>query len=810
VETLVGSTLGGYTLTRIIGSGGMGTVYLAEDKAIGQQVAIKVVRTEDSEYADIMSRGQVAERFRQEARAVAKLDHLNILPLYRYGEEKTQNGMRSYMVMQYRPEGSLWGWLRRRAEEAAQIEISVTGPVELPPGLPTGWPLSKEEVADYLSQAAAALQYAHDRNFIHRDVKPENFLLRFDKNPIDNSYKAFLLLSDFGLAKFFSNLSSTSQILGTPTYMAPEQFSGNASPESDQYGLAIMVYCLLAGQPPFNGDPIYLMHQHLTAEPPSIRVFAPTLSAKVEAVLDKALAKKPSERYPSITEFADAFTQSIRAAQKPAATFARPLTPPQPTFASPLPDPSSRRSNYSPAAQVQSTPKVQQDHPLMAIPTASHQIQAQPNNRQNAQAGNLTFDVSPNSISHQSQQGPQTPLPASPQRQAATQRYFSPQPIVISEPGQSTRPDNNALTQWNRQPSQIDEQPEREQLISRRTMTRWIIGGVTAVGIGAGATGIYLANHKAKALSALKTAANTIQQPAPNIKHILRGHEQEVSSLAWAPDGSKLASGSLDHSVRLWNLNQPATPLVVNKHTLGVLSVTWRPDSTQLASGGKDNIIQIYNTTDTSVDQTYIGEDGVGTVSKIAWSPDDKHIFVSTLGDGLEEISLRNHNVDSIDSRGARTELEIRTLAVSPDGNYLALGSDNGFLVILTLPDFHRSFLGHPHKGAIHTLAWSQNSTLLASGGADKTTQVFDVNEQNVKFSSTYNSAVNDIAWRPETSQEGQIAVALAEGNMQIWTIDANTQTTYKGHTAAVTSITWSNQGLATGSTDKTIIIWNI
>ncbi len=93
----------------------MGTVYLAEDKAIGQQVAIKVVKTEDSAYADIMSVGQVAERFRQEARAVASLDHLNILPLYRYGEEKLRDGMRSYMVMQYRPEGSLWAWLRRRA-----------------------------------------------------------------------------------------------------------------------------------------------------------------------------------------------------------------------------------------------------------------------------------------------------------------------------------------------------------------------------------------------------------------------------------------------------------------------------------------------------------------------------------------------------------------------------------------------------------------------------------------------------------------------------------------------------------------------
>jgi serine/threonine protein kinase/WD40 repeat protein len=803
VETLVGSTLSGYTLTRIIGSGGMGTVYLAEDKAIGQQVAIKVVRTEDSEYADIMSRGQVAERFKQEARAVAKLDHLNILPLYRYGEEKTHNGLRSYMVMQYRPEGSLWGWLRRRAEIEAQIETSATNMAELPPGLPTGWPLQKEEVADYLSQAAAALQYAHDRNFIHRDVKPENFLLRFDKNPIDNSYKAFLLLSDFGLAKFFSNLSSTSQILGTPTYMAPEQFSGNACPESDQYALAVMVYCLLAGQPPFNGDPIYLMHQHLTAEPPSIRIFAPKLSARVEAVLDKALAKTPSERYQSITEFADAFTQSIHEGQKTTPTAVPPSKSPLSRSASQQQSLSQSRLNDFPAVPV---------HPFMAIPTASHPIQAQPNNvnnmqNRNAQASNFSFDASPGYISHQVLQEPQAPSLTPQQRQATTRYNVTPQPIVISEPGQVVRPDNNALTQWTGQPDQISSQTDK-QVVSRRTITRWIIGGAAAIGIGAAATGIFLANNKVGALS---TISNPAQQTTSHIKHILRGHALEVSSLAWAPDGSKLASGSLDHSVRLWDLNLPTTPLIIKKHALGVLSVAWQPDGTQLASGGQDNVVDIYDTSNANADQTYTSDDGVGTISKIAWGRDGKRLFIGTLGDGLEEITLKDQNVDTVKSKGAA---EVRTLAASPDGNYLALGSDAGILVILTLPDFHRFFVGHPHTGSIHALTWSPNSALLASGGADKTTQIFDINTQNTTHSSVYSSVVNDIAWRPDQSQSaqgtGQIAVALADSTMQIWTIDANTHTTYKGHTKAVTSIAWGNQGLATGSTDKNIIIWNI
>src|SRR5579859_4813220 len=102
--------LGGYTLLRKLGSGGMGTVYLAEDQTIGQQVAIKVIRTDRDAHVDSLGEAQATELFRREARAVAGLDHLHILPLYRYGEEEADDGQRAYMVMQYRPEGSLWDW----------------------------------------------------------------------------------------------------------------------------------------------------------------------------------------------------------------------------------------------------------------------------------------------------------------------------------------------------------------------------------------------------------------------------------------------------------------------------------------------------------------------------------------------------------------------------------------------------------------------------------------------------------------------------------------------------------------------------
>ena len=169
----------------------------------------------------------------------------------------------------------------------------------------------------YLRQAASALQYAHDRGIIHRDIKPANFLLRvYDGRTID------LLLSDFGLAKFFASSSATSSILGTPTYMAPEQFEGNAKPATDQYALAIMIYLFLAGHAPFEGEPLRLMHQHLMQEPPPIRTFVPTLPQGLEPVFAKALAKKPAHRYPSIAEFARAFQA---AANEQSRTFVPPF-----------------------------------------------------------------------------------------------------------------------------------------------------------------------------------------------------------------------------------------------------------------------------------------------------------------------------------------------------------------------------------------------------------------------------------------------------------------------------------------------------
>ena len=287
---LDGLILGHYRLLRLLGSGGMGEVYLAEDARIGQQVAIKVVRSEAIAYPQGESAKEAARLFEREARAIARLDHPNILPLYTYGEETINEQQLTYLVMPYRKEGTLLQWLRRRGSSAQ---------------------LSPAEVAPLLRQAAEALQHAHNQQVIHQDIKPTNFLIRVRD---DRPQQPDLLLSDFGIARLTNATASASQsIRGTPTYMAPEQWDGQPVAASDQYALAVMVYELLVGRPPFLGNPGQVMRQHYLTPPAAPSTLNPMLSPAIDAVLLRALAKEPGERFPSVMAFADAFEQAVQA-----------------------------------------------------------------------------------------------------------------------------------------------------------------------------------------------------------------------------------------------------------------------------------------------------------------------------------------------------------------------------------------------------------------------------------------------------------------------------------------------------------------
>lgn len=268
---LTGQQFGNYRLIKLLGSGGFASVYLGQHRRIAsRQAAIKVLHLTQVD----------AKKFQQEAETTASLRHPHIVRLLDFD---IQQGT-PFLVMDYAPNGSL----RARHTANEQLPLAV--------------------VVLYVKQIVEALQYAHDQNIIHRDIKPDNVLI---------GPHGELLLGDFGIAVISKTGRATLQpsygTAGTPYYMAPEMFRAKPEKASDQYALAVMVYQWLSGTLPFSeGDFIQLGYQHAYEPVPPLRDKVPSISAAVEAVVMKALAKQPQDRFPSVHAFAEVLEEASK------------------------------------------------------------------------------------------------------------------------------------------------------------------------------------------------------------------------------------------------------------------------------------------------------------------------------------------------------------------------------------------------------------------------------------------------------------------------------------------------------------------
>ncbi len=272
-----GASFAGFTIVRLLGSGGLGEVYLAEHPRLPRRDALKILP------ADVSADPGFRERFNREADVVAILDHPHIVGVHDRGEHLGQ----LWISMDY-IDGADAGRLMRQGFSGG---MSVRGVVEI------------------VTAVASALDYAHQVGLIHRDVKPANILIS-----VPHAGEARILLADFGIARpidDISDLTATNAAVGTVSYAAPEQLMGNdIDGRADQYALAATAYHLLTGSPPFeHTDPAQVIGQHLNAAPPRMGDSRPEL-ATLDPVFSRALSKDPGERFDSCSDFADTLAEA--------------------------------------------------------------------------------------------------------------------------------------------------------------------------------------------------------------------------------------------------------------------------------------------------------------------------------------------------------------------------------------------------------------------------------------------------------------------------------------------------------------------
>jgi serine/threonine protein kinase len=288
-DDLTGRTLGNYRIIRPIGRGGMATVYQGYQPSLDRYVAIKVLAP------NLGGDEEFVARFKREASSVGHLRHQNLVQMVDFGV----HGELTYMVMEYIAGETLKERMIRAKTDGKKLTLP--------------------EISQILRHVAEALDYAHAHAVVHRDVKPANIMIRPEERLAELTGAApfTAVLTDFGVARMLEGVdfTQTGMTLGTPDYMSPEQVKGESvGPPADIYALGIVLWEMLTGELPFQGDtPMAVLLKRVQERPPSVLMKVPDLPDRVEAVMQQALATEPDDRFRTASEFSRAFDDALGA-----------------------------------------------------------------------------------------------------------------------------------------------------------------------------------------------------------------------------------------------------------------------------------------------------------------------------------------------------------------------------------------------------------------------------------------------------------------------------------------------------------------
>jgi WD40 repeat protein len=806
-----------------LGRGGTGVVYRARHHRLNRVVALKMILAGGHASAADLA------RFRTEAEAVARLQHPNVVQIYEVGDAA---GL-PYLSLEYCPGGTL----------AERLD---------------GTPLPPRAAAGLVEALARAVHAAHEQGVVHRDLKPSNILLANSQAPNPKSqtedrtgwdlgfgaWDFSPKVSDFGLAKQLDSdtgPTATNAILGTPSYMAPEQAAGRGKyvgPAADIYALGAILYELVTGHPPFRAaTQLDTILQVANEEPVRPRRLQSRLPRDLETITLKCLEKDPAKRYATARDLADDLhrflaAEPIRARPAGVVAAAGKWVRRHPAAAALL---------VAAAAGVVIT--------VVGMAAVHARLQHERDlARQQEQAAATERDTARRHLYTSRINWARQALAAGQLERArdllqttardAGDGAADPRGFEWHYLWRATRAGAFALRGHAGPVNGVAFAPGGRVLASASfdgTARLWDLPASTDRAVLTGHAGPVLCVAVSPDGRTLATGTDgTVRlwdADPPRQRAVLTGHAGRVTSVAISPDGETLATGGADGSVRLWDLPAGQERANLTGHRGGVQAVAFAPDGRTLAAGGADGAVRLWDAADGKPAATIPGRGDA--VSCLAFSPDGKMLAAGSLWDKsilVWDAASRNLKYAIPGGRPPGHLGRVLCLAFSPDGRTLATGGgDRGAKLWDAATGRFRGNLP-PHTGGVHALAFAPDGSALATAGGDDTVKLWDPATRQVWRAGSADAAARPVLrspasgyrWCVRFSPDGRTVFAGAgtggipgvNGAVLAWDVRTGTLrpplADPAGATVRAVAVSPDGREVAAGSQDGRTRVWDL